>query len=467
MLPNLLLPSAENEEFLFQALLQTLRERKLEAYRPYKKQKEFHDAGRTFRERLFRAGNQLGKTVAGSAEVAFHVTGHYPDGWTGRRFDAATSGWCNGVTGEVVRDTIQRLLLGNIGEFGTGFIPKADLIGVSMARGQADLVDTIFVNHKSGGKSRIKLKYYEQGREKFQADTLDWAWNDEEPPEDIYTEILTRTNATNGLVWTTFTPLLGMSNVVRRFMMEPSPDRIDINMTIDDAEHITAEQKARIIASYPAHEREARIKGTPSLGSGRIFPVAEEVIKCERFEIPNWFKVIGGIDFGWEHPTAAVELAYNPDEDIIYVIKAHRQKEATPIQHAFALKQWGKIRFAWPHDGLQHDKGSGLQLAEQYRQAGLLMCDDKATFEDGTNGVEAGLSEMLERMETGRWKVFDHLTEWFEEFRLYHRKDGKIVKEYEDLICASRYAMMMLREAKPLVEKAYVSKKPTGTSGLV
>jgi len=40
-----------------------------------------------------------------------------------------------------------------------------------------------------------------------------------------------------------------------------------------------------------------------------------------------------------------------------------------------------------------------------------------------------------------------HLTEWFEEFRLYHRKDGKVVKEMDDLMSATRYALMMIRFA--------------------
>ena len=76
------------------------------------------------------------------------------------------------------------------------------------------------------------------------------------------------------------------------------------------------------------------------------------------------------------------------------------------------------------------------------------MLPERATFEDGTNGLEAGIAEMLDRMETGRFRVFSHLNDWFEEFRLYHRKDGKIVKEYEDLMCATRYALMMRRFAK-------------------
>jgi hypothetical protein len=42
-------------------------------------------------------------------------------------------------------------------------------------------------------------------------------------------------------------------------------------------------------------------------------------------------------------------------------------------------------------------------------------------------------------METGRFRVFDDLNDWFEEFRLYHRKDGKVVKERDDLMSATRY----------------------------
>jgi hypothetical protein len=55
---------------------------------------------------------------------------------------------------------------------------------------------------------------------------------------------------------------------------------------------------------------------------------------------------------------------------------------------------------------------------------------------------------MLDRMQTGRLKVFSHLNDWYEEFRLYHRKDGKVVKEHDDLLSATRYALMMLRFAQ-------------------
>jgi hypothetical protein len=219
-------------------------------------------------------------------------------------------------------------------------------------------------------------------------------------------------------------------------------------MTIQDAEHYTPEQRAAIIASYPPHEREARTKGIPTLGSGRVFPVTEDSITCPPFQIPSYMPEIVGIDFGWDHPFAASRLAWDRDNDVIYVTAVYAQRETTPPIHAQAIKGWGDwLPVAWPHDGLQHDKGSGKTLAEQYRAQGLNMLPGHAVFEDGGFGLEAGISEMLQRMQSGRWKVFSTCGEWLSEFRLYHREKGLIVKERDDCISSSRIAMMQLRNA--------------------
>src|SRR5215831_53302 len=452
-----LTPSLPISEANSAALLQTLTaektrrstENRLAYYQPYKKQAEFHESGATHRERLLMAGNQLGKTLAGGFEAAMHATGRYPDWWKGRRFDRPTIGWACGVTGEVVRDTVQRVLVGRSGSIGTGAIPKDALGELVTARGIADLLDTIKVNHVSGGQSIIGLKSYLSGREKFQGETLDWVWFDEEPPADIYTEGLTRTNIGNNPVWMTFTPLLGMSEVVRRFLQEKSEDRHVTSMTIDDVEHYTAEEKQRIIASYPKHELEARTKGIPVLGSGRIFPVEETKIAIEHRDFPSHWPRIGGMDFGWDHPFAACELVWDRDTDTAYVARCYRLKEATPIEHAAALRPWGReLRWSWPRDGKRETlEGAGIALAEQYRAQGLNMLNEHAQFEDGSVSVEAGLMAMLTRMQMGKLKVFKHLNDWFEEFRLYHRKDGKVVKEGDDLMAATRYGIMMLRFA--------------------
>lgn len=152
------------------------------------------------------------------------------------------------------------------------------------------------------------------------------------------------------------------------------------SMTIDDAEHYTPEQRAAIIASYPAHEREARAKGIPTMGSGRIFPVTDESILCEPFSIPKHWANICGLDFGWDHPTAAAHVVIDRDTDRHYIVADYRVREQTPILHAAALKAWGDwLPWSWPHDGL-NDTAVGKNLSEQYRSHGLNLLPERATF---------------------------------------------------------------------------------------
>lgn len=356
-------------------------------------------------------------------------------------------------TAELTRKGVQRILLGppeTEAEWGTGSIPKDALIGTVKRQGVANAVDTITVRHVSGDVSSVQLAAYEQGRSKWQADTVDGVWFDEEPPEDIYMEGMTRTNVSMGPVMLTLTPLLGMSTVVKRFYPRPNAGCHLTSMTIDDAEHYTPEQREKIIAQYPAHEREARTRGIPTLGSGRVFPVEQAAIEEPLPVLPAHWARLCGLDIGYDHPTAVAWLAWDRDADIVHVYDVHRLREATPVVHAAAIKARGAwIPCAWPHDALQHDKGGSCeQIAKQYRDQGVAMLPNRATFADGSNGVEAGVMEMLDRMQTGRLKVAKHLEDWFEEFRLYHRKDGRIVKEMDDLLSATRYGLMMLRFAK-------------------
>lgn len=436
-------------------------QRKLLAYKPYPKQREFHAAGADpkVRERLLKAGNQLGKTLAAAFEAAMHLTGLYPDWWDGARFDYPTAGWAASETGQSTRDNVQRLLLGPVGSWGTGAIPADLIIDIKRApHGVADAVETILVKHESGGTSRVTIKTYDQGRARWQGETLDFVWFDEEPPLPIYTEGVTRTNATDGIVWLTFTPLLGMSDVVKRFLVDKVAGTHVTTMTIHDAEHYTPERRAAIIASYPVHEREARANGVPMLGSGRIYPVDEQLLKVKPFPLPDHWPRIVGLDFGWTHPFAAAWLAWDRDTDTVYLYDAYRVKEQTPEVHAITLRGKGQwIPAAWPHDGENKTSaGAGKPLAKQYRDDGVNMLPARATHapdpgkEEGTGGnsVEAGVIDLLDRMLSGRFKVFEHLGDFFEELRMYHRQDGQIVKIDDDLLDGVRTGTMMLRHAK-------------------
>lgn len=417
--------------------------KKLVLYEPNAKQALFHQQGATHTERLLMAGNQQGKTTAGGAEGAMHALGRYPDWWKGKRFDHPTRGWVSGISNEQTRDNAQRMLYGPMEAPGTGFIPAEAIINTTSSKGLGGLLDTMLIKHTSGGISYLSFKSYEQGRLKFQGDTLDWVWCDEEPPVEIFTEILARLTATRGLLWITFTPLLGMTDVVELFFPTPTErQRALISMTIEDATHIPEEDREAIIARYPEHEREARIRGIPILGSGRVFPIAEERIRCEPIQIPKWWKWIVGIDFGWDHPTAIVWCAWDPEGRVFYVTDVYAVSEEIPAVHAAAIRSRGPwMPVAWPHDAYAHDKRSGIRLRDTYTGLGVKMLPEHAN-QGGLFALEAGVVEMLTAMREGLFKVFATCAPWWTEFRTYHRKKGEIVKRADDLMSATRYAFM-------------------------
>lgn len=145
---------------------------RLHLYDPTRKQLDFHRAGAGARERLFLAGNQLGKTTAGALELAMHLTGDYPPWWEGRRFLGPIVAWAAGVSGESTRDNPQRLLLGRPGAFGTGAIPRAAIGTPTYARGIAGLVDTVRVRHRRRGASLLSFKTYGKGAQKLSRQTV-------------------------------------------------------------------------------------------------------------------------------------------------------------------------------------------------------------------------------------------------------------------------------------------------------
>lgn len=433
---------------------------RLAYYRPSARQRAFHDAGFVFRERLFSAGNQLGKTYSGAFETAMHLTGRYPDWWKGRVFDRPTVGYAASETSELTRDGQQRLLFGRAGvthEHGTGSIPVECIVSTSPRPGVPNAYSSAVIRWGGGGdiqarESVLNFRSYDQGREKFQADTVDFFWLDEEPDHDIYMECLTRTNAVEGPVYVTFTPLKGMSVTVMRFMIEKPAGTTVVTMGIYDSERYSKEQADRIVAQYPPHEREARAFGRPVLGSGAVFPVEQSRITCQPFQIPGHWPRIAGLDLGWDHPTAGAWLAINPDtpRPKVYVYDVYKAPQAPPSVHALVFRARGQwIPVAWPHDALQTQKDTGVPMRDAYMREGVNMLPERAQFEDGSYGVEPGVQIIYNMMMNGDFYVFSHLLEWFTEFGMYHRKDGKIVPLMDDLMSATRYAVMSMRFAQP------------------
>jgi phage terminase large subunit-like protein len=224
-------PSAASGE---QAAKQHDETNRLASYRPYAPQARWHAAGAIHDERCLLAGNQLGKTLAGAMEWAMHLTGRYPDWWQGKVFNAPVRMWASGVTVESTRDNPQRVLIGvpqRKEAWGTGTIPKDALKDWTLSQGAGDALDSVVVRWGGGGdvqagESVLTFKSYERGREKWQGETLDGVWFDEEPPLDIYSEGRTRTVAQRGIVILTLTPLLGMTELVKLFLSESELEKM-------------------------------------------------------------------------------------------------------------------------------------------------------------------------------------------------------------------------------------------------
>ena len=451
------------------------KKRFIDFFVPYPKQQEFFDAGSRYPERVLQAGNQFGKSIAGSFEAACHATGNYPEDWLGYKFDRPVVIWACGESSTAVRNVSQRKLCGIPGiaaedrgiDTSYPMIPAEDIHGKPLlSHGVTGAYDMIFVRHKTRGQydgvSTIHFKSYEQGRDKFQGESVDVVWLDEEPPADIYTECLARTAATGGIVFITFTPLSGFTDVVKMYREDTTGTRAIIKLDAVDVPHMTPEKVARLMAQYPEHEWDARIHGEAYLGSGAVFRSQKESIREAASSIPPHWCLLWGIDLGVTHPFAAVLVAWDRDTDVVHVVHEIRMKNALTVQHAEAMKaafggKGGEIPVAWPHDANAKKEFDGdlKPVFTVYKKHGLAMLPKHATFPDGSISTEAGILAMDERMRTNRLKVFDTCAMWFEEYGRYHRKDGLLVKIDDDLMSATRQAVMQLRSAKPGISMAY------------
>lgn len=437
------------------AKLAELRDDPRRWYVPHAKQREFHDAGATARERLFLAGNRVGKTLAGAVEMGFHLTGLYPDGWQGLRFTKPVEAWAASVTREVTRDVLQKIYLGGDGR--SGVIAKKCLSGMSLKSGVAGAVDVVKIRHVTGGTSTLGFKSFDQGRASFQGTARDVIHLDEEPEVEVYEECLLRTLTVGGHMMLTMTPLLGLTDMVRHFTdVERGKGKAVIRAGWADATHLEAEVVDGLRKSLRPHEVMAREFGEPAVGRGRVYPVEEKELRVPRFAIPQHWKRCMGVDFGWSNPTAAVWLAWDAEKDIVYVTDIYWASERVPGEHAAEILRRGAwIPAVCDPAGQAIGQKDGVSMVEMYAAAGL-------RFDMADNGVEAGLMQVLERMRAGKLRVFADLEGWWREFRVYHRDSkGRVMKRDDHLMDATRYAVVSgLNLARSEGERKDVKRLP-------
>lgn len=429
----------------------------------YPKHLEFIAAGAQFRERAFIAANRVGKSELAAFEVSCHLTGRYPAWWNGRRFTHPIECWACGTTNQTTRDIVQAKLLGAVGEEGTGLVPGDDILSTVNRSGIPGAIDTAFIQHASGGRSRLGFKSYEQGRKSFEGTGKHLIWHDEESPLDIYIECLIRLATTKGIMLATFTPLQGWSDVVKSYIEpEDGTARFWVQAGWDDCPHLDEDTKRELLASIPPHQREARTKGTPSLGSGAIYPVAEGDYVVSPFDIPKHWPRAYGMDVGWNR-TAVVWGANDRDTGTVYIYSEHYVGNEKPIVHAEAIKSRGSwIPGVIDPASNGRSQVDGEQLLVDYRRLGL-------NIHPADNSVETGIYEVWTLLSTGRLKIFSSCANLLSEKRKYRRDEkGRVVKKDDHACDAERYLIKSGRDRMipcPAPKRITPTSMPAGDRG--
>ena len=420
-----------------------------DSYKPHQKQLDFHNAGKEAIERIFLAGNRVGKTYCGCIELCFHLTGRYPDWWQGWRFDRPIIAWLCSESLKDIRGVLQPLLIGN-----EGVLSKQDVLQVNY--GNHGCFDYISVRSKFGKNSILYSKSYEQGRQKFQGSRVDFIHMDEECNYNIYKECLMRLSDVDGRgqgrMMVTATPLKGMTELMCHYLRKQleSGEYQDLssNIVIDRKYHLHAswndnpylsdETKEHLRNSLQPYELEARDKGIPTIGTGLIYHFADNDVVCDPFVVPDYFSYFAGMDVGYNNPTAVVFCAYDRDKDIIYIYKDYCISEQTPYIHSNSLLSMGLdwIPVLCDPSVNQRDKSDGVSLGEHYRKAGL-------NYINAKYAKETAISEIYQRVRTGRLKIFKDCVKTLDERRRYSRgSDGKPIKRDDHLMNALEFAIL-------------------------
>jgi len=237
--------------------------------------------------------------------------------------------------------------------------------------------------------------------------------------------------------------------------------RAAVSIAMDDAPWLDDAAINEVLASTPIHLRATVRNGTPSLGSGAVYPIPLEDIVLKQSDVaklrplpPHW-KYLYGMDVGW-NKTAVVFLAKDPDTDTIYVTDEHYQGQQQPEVHAARIHQKGGD---WMHGVIDpasrgRSQDDGTQLIRIYRALGL-----KVRLAD--NAVESGIYNVWSRLSAGTLKFFPNTPGLQNEYLLYRRDDnGKVVKQNDHALDALRYGINTFEHATSVPARP-VAKPPS------
>jgi len=439
-------------------------------FKPFSYQTKFFKLGKTFTRRGMIAANRAGKTIASTYETAFHLTGRYPPHWDGKVFDSPIIAMCSGESWEQVAKTLQSKLLGcddikQSYRLGSGAIPR-ETIDVKSIRSDGQNVLAMEIWHASGGKSKLYFSNYTQQVRHLQGFELDLVVLDEQPPDETFSELVVRTASRNGQVICSFTPLKGMSGLVRKFW-----DQVDgyahVRVTWDDVPFVNEwgepffplEEREQLARDFMPWERECRMNGIPLMGKGVVFPLLEwPIYKSDAHDLRNNPKLerLISFDLGIKNDPTVISFFFRDAvNEIIYL---HRQitipTGETPDEYVHYLldKESKGVPIALPHDAATAGRYTLTEqsIREVFEDSYGLNCISGAILNPAndqgkvTNHKSYGINIMRLMMERGTLQVNETCKAFLDEARNYAIDEMGRFNDPDDHIDSARIGILAL-----------------------
>jgi len=445
-----------------------MRYNQLRYFRPFEHQRRFFETGSSDRRGIL-AANRIGKTVSTCYETAMHLTGIYPDWWTGRRFEKPITAMVAGEGWSQVAMVLQNELLGTQDikiqdAVGSGAIPRDHIVFETMRNDGANCIGCE-IRHANGNNSYLVFANYTQEVRQMQGFRLDLAIFDEQPPDDFFSEIVTRTATTQGQVLCSFTPLKGLNGLVSKFWNHEEGYE-HIRVSWDDVPEydpwgepfLLAETRAQLERDYLPHERDARRNGVPVMGKGAVFQIRNwPTYKTGDYDLRSvqGIKRIIALDLGLINDKTVITLMYwHPEEQEAWLhhqIVVKGTEEANPmnyINHLMRPEVFG-TPIVLPADASTQGRytmssQSIRELFEQYElnvhpEAIMNPPDDAGRR---TNHKSFGINVMRQMLELGTLHVNENCQEFIREAQNYYADERGRFSDPDDCIDSARYALI-------------------------
>ena len=442
----------------------------LKYFRPFEHQRKFFATGGSPRRGIL-AANRIGKTVSTCYETAYHLTGLYPTWWPkdGKRFSKPITVFVAGEGWEQVARVLQDELIGTKDvkirdHIGTGAIPRDCIVQDTMRCDGANILG-VEIKHSSGANSYLLFGNYTQEVRNLQGFKLDLCVFDEQPPDDVFSELVTRTATTQGQVLCSFTPLKGLNGLVSKFWYEEDGYE-HVRVTWDDVPEydpwgepfLLYETRRQLERDYLPHEREARIAGVPVMGQGAVFQIRNwPTYKTGDFDfrMMNHIERVIALDLGLVRDKTVISLLYwNPREQEAWLhsqICVKGTEEAAPvnwIQHLMRPEVFG-CPIVLPPDANTAGRYtmSALSLRQMFEEYNLNVVQHPVMNppdSEGkvTNHKSFGINTMRQMMELGTFHINENCVEFLREAKNYFVDEKGRFSDPDDCIDSARYALL-------------------------